>query len=371
MARRTNKKRPPQPVLPTSQPLGEQGTLNVQITLRESWGKFLLKYVPPLLTALGVWFGGFLAYNELILKVQEKEKQHQENFSNLKRQLDNSDLAVRIDAVERLVEDYAKEAIPELIECLGDRNTAFTNAVKDRLGQIGEDAVTPLVEKLRQIQREITALLNRRLSLDVVLNKPLEDVRNELKAIPETKEEEIESIITKLVSRQNAVEVLACLLRIHHISGLQFSMLDLSGASLVGIYLLYANLTSSNLSSAELMHAHLLYADLSSANLISTNLSSADLSFSKIRGAILTSTNLSSALLVWADLSGAKLKGANLSNASLNISNLADADLEGAILQGVHGFRDVNNFSNTNLKGVKGLFKEDLEYAKSKGAIID
>lgn len=108
------------------------------------------------------------------------------------------------------------------------------------------------------------------------------------------------------------------------------------------------------------------------------DLSGTDLSHVKLSGAHMLRINLSGARLVGADLSNAILAQADLSDSILCISpfyeapaKLSGAVLTGANLSGVQGFRDVNKFTNTNLKGVKGLSKEDLEYAKSKGAIID
>jgi uncharacterized protein YjbI with pentapeptide repeats len=160
-------------------------------------------------------------------------------------------------------------------------------------------------------------------------------------------DKEINAIITQLkdmrsskpqlkIAHENTVEVLAELLHHHHIPRCRLWGLDLSGAFLSG-------------------------ANLSDTVLISTNLSSANL----------INTDLSNAVLVETNLSGANLTRANLSGADLSHADLPSANFGEVNLYGVLGFNDIDDFSNTNLKGVKGLSKKDLEYAKSKGAITD
>lgn len=199
------------------------------------------------------------------------------------------------------------------------------------------------------LESGITWSVPRYFSLDALLNKStdeeFEDIRNELKDVfPEATDEEIGLVITKLkdkrsrpqlkVAHKNAVEILAELLCRHHIERGQLWGLDLSGAFLPG---------------ANLLDASLHYTNLSGANLIDAN--------------------LSSAILVGANLSGANLLRANLAGADLAYAKLSGAYLPDVDLTGVKGFKDIENFSGADLRGVKGLSKDDLKYAK--GAIID
>jgi hypothetical protein len=76
-----------------------------------------------------------------------------------------------------------------------------------------------------------------------------------------------------------------------------------------------------------------------------------------------------------ASLRGADLRNANLSNALLSEANfgranLSGADLSGADLSGTN-LEDTLSLEGTNLRGVKGLMKAQLETCKAKGAIID
>jgi len=78
-----------------------------------------------------------------------------------------------------------------------------------------------------------------------------------------------------------------------------------------------------------------------------------------LRGADLSEADLTGAKLWRADLTGADFSAAKLTGA-----NLREADLSGTILEGTL-------LKDTNLRGVNGLTKEQLEAFKSKGAIID
>ncbi len=84
-------------------------------------------------------------------------------------------------------------------------------------------------------------------------------------------------------------------------------------------------------------------ADLSLTDLIFANLHSAILC-----GANLIDTDLICTCFIWADLRGVYLKEADLSQANLQGANLANANLFG-----VHLYETI--FTNTNLKGTKGL----------------
>jgi hypothetical protein len=131
---------------------------------------------------------------------------------------------------------------------------------------------------------------------------------------------------------------------------------DLSGANLYeanlsGAYLWETNLRQANLWAANLCKSDLRGTDLSGAFLTEANLSGASL-YSKV--------NLSGAVLSRANLSGARLHDVNLSGAVLSRANLSGANLEVAL-----------SLKDTDLRGVKGLTKEQLEAYKARGAIID
>src|SRR6266487_4970848 len=180
---------------------------------------------------------------------------------------------------------------------------------------------------------------------------------------------------------------------------------DLSGASLVGVDLSRADLSRANLSGADLIEANLIEADLIWANLKGVNLSRADLSGAKLiwanlGGARLSGADLGGAKLIGADFSGADLSGAKLigddlsrikfvvverggadfreadsndvehSGANLSGTDLSGADLSGADLSGAN-LKDALFLKDTNLHGVHGLTREQLETCKVKGAIID
>jgi hypothetical protein len=71
-----------------------------------------------------------------------------------------------------------------------------------------------------------------------------------------------------------------------------------------------------------------------------------------------------------ADLSKADLSGANLSHAELRAASLIEADLREAYLSGAN-LEAARYLEDTNLRGAKGLTREQLEACKAKGAIID
>lgn len=349
-----------------------------KLKLELKWWR--VKVFAPYLTAIIIGLG-YLGnwYKEIEQRKLETERQRQETLTNRKREFASDNPSIRIAAALALSE-YPKEAIQVLIHSLGtldphtkEEDIAFTTAIKTSLSQIGEDAIAPLIKELRRLQAEVTVIfaplyqkrlskiikgveaipesgltwsVTRDFSMDVLLNNPPEDVKNKLKEAGAT-DGETNLVIPKLkdiwssrpqlkVAHKNAVEILAELLCRHHIERGQLWGLDLSGAFLPG---------------ANLSDASLHYTNLSGANLIDANLSSAILV-----GANLSDTNLLRANLAGADLAYAKLSGAYL----------PDVDLTG-----VKGFKDIDSFIGANLRGVKGLSKEDLEYAKSGGAIID
>jgi hypothetical protein len=99
-------------------------------------------------------------------------------------------------------------------------------------------------------------------------------------------------------------------------------------------------------------------------------LAGADLERANLRGATLWGAIIVGADLVGADLVGADLEGANLRGAILEGANLRGAILKGAYLAGAD-LTGVRSFEDTRLINVKGLSKEQLEFAKSKGAIVE
>jgi len=202
--------------------------------------------------------------------------------------------------------------------------------------------------------------------------------------------------------------------------------LDASFIHLDRAYVARCDLKDAYMRKATFRSASLHYAKLNGANLYDTDFSSlpesaeadlrirqtylgwtdlskADLRHAKFKEAKLLRTNFTEADLRWADLSeahfiGTFLCGANLSKAKLNgavfevfhipkdktkdkikekISrvnlrgaNLSEADLSEADLKGVN-LEDALLLKDANLRGVKGLTKEQLAACKAKGAIVD
>ena len=173
------------------------------------------------------------------------------------------------------------------------------------------------------------------------------------------------------------------------LEGTNLNEADLSGANLSGAVLWRADLSGANLSGTNLIGASFSSANLSKANLSGAGLIRAifnetDLSSANLSGATLKGADLSRADLSGADLSGADLSGADLSGASLNEADLSGAvlwqdTLSGAVLswtrtlfveEATPVLRTIS-LKDTDLRGVKGLTKEQLEACKAKGAIID
>jgi uncharacterized protein YjbI with pentapeptide repeats len=147
-------------------------------------------------------------------------------------------------------------------------------------------------------------------------------------------------------------------------------------ASLQKADLTGADLSGANLYKANLSEAYLWETNLSGANLWEANLCKADLRGTNLSGANLWEANLSGASLYhYVDLQGATLRKANLSGASLQQVDLRGADLSEADLSELNltnaNPEDALSLQDTNLHGVKGLTKEQLEKCKARGAIID
>jgi uncharacterized protein YjbI with pentapeptide repeats len=150
----------------------------------------------------------------------------------------------------------------------------------------------------------------------------------------------------------------------------------LAQASLRKTDLTGADLSGANLYAANLSEAFLWETDLSGANLWQANLCKADLRGTNLSGATLLEANLSEATLY----RGVKLTGANLFKANLSEAKLYDVDLLWAVLKegNLSGaefngtdLEDARSLEKTDLRGVKGLTREQLLACKAKGAIID
>ena len=163
--------------------------------------------------------------------------------------------------------------------------------------------------------------------------------------------------------------------------GADLNEADLSKAYLSKVYLGEAGLRAADLREAELQNAHLGEAYFRRANFRRADLSGADLSRANLKEADLSETLLSGANLSQANLSGADLSGATL-NATRNFMtalmaemDLEAADLSGADLKGANlsetDLEAALSLKDTDLRGVKGLTKEQLEACQAKGAIID
>ncbi len=106
-------------------------------------------------------------------------------------------------------------------------------------------------------------------------------------------------------------------------------------------------------------------AYLRGAHLWKTDLRGAVIHYANLEGAYLKGANLQEAHLWRTDLTKADLTGADLTEASLTEASLRETDLTKVNLE------DARSLKDTNLRGVKGLTKEQLEACKAKGAIID
>ena len=119
-------------------------------------------------------------------------------------------------------------------------------------------------------------------------------------------------------------------------------------------------LDSAYLARSDLKHVRLPEAYLRKVNFYRAKISDANLREAKLCYAFLTGADLTKTKLPRADLREAKLSRADLTEANLSGANLAGANIE-----------DAQSLKNTNLRGVNGLTKEQLEACKAKGAIID
>ena len=144
--------------------------------------------------------------------------------------------------------------------------------------------------------------------------------------------EGIQSLLTLLFVQEHEV-----------FKGLRINLQEsyLSGASLEGARLEYANLREAYLQGAKLMSASLQgailpMARLQGADLNVTNLQGTDLYQTYLQGADLNVTNLQGAGLYQTHLQGAKLMLASLQGATLQEAHLQGASLSEAYLQGAN-----------------------------------
>ena len=159
----------------------------------------------------------------------------------------------------------------------------------------------------------------------------------------------------------------------------------LFSTTLSGAVLFETNLSGASLQSCDLSKTRCAAANLREACLFRVNLSRADLLRANLSGADLRGANLSKAFCHKADLSRANLSKAhshmgNLSEANMSKDNPRRADLSGADLSEADlseadlsetNIEDALSLKGTDLRGVKGLTKEQVATCKAKGAIID
>lgn len=163
--------------------------------------------------------------------------------------------------------------------------------------------------------------------------------------------------------------------------GYEYESLDARGIHLDSANLYRAELGPVWMSDASLQKASLAKAFLSGVVLEDAHLEGADLKEANLENAVLTGIYLTNANLTNANLKGAKLSGAHLLAATLTGANLTNANLGGGedLSYNHYGGADFSGtiledalfLDGTDLRGVKGLTKEQKETCKARGAIID
>ncbi len=157
--------------------------------------------------------------------------------------------------------------------------------------------------------------------------------------------------------------------------------LDAFRIKLDGAYLAHADLSNAwmreaSLRGAWITEANLCKADLRKAYLTRANLTDACLEGANFRKARLEGANFLRACLKGADLSATNLRRANLSGANLSRvvfrpgGSQGERDPRPADLSGANP-EAAQTLEGTDLHGVIGLTKEQLEACNAKGAIID
>ena len=127
-------------------------------------------------------------------------------------------------------------------------------------------------------------------------------------------------------------------LRGANLSSIDFSWLDLSGASIEGCNLQSAEFANAQLHGAELIDCDLSYANFSSA---------------KLTGALLRGSNLSQAYFGYASMQEIDLSLCNLASAVLKSADLTRANFSGAICLGAY-------FSGATIRNIRGATLESL-----------
>jgi hypothetical protein len=143
-------------------------------------------------------------------------------------------------------------------------------------------------------------------------------------------------------------------------AGIQLDNAYMREADLKQVWMPYASLQKADLKGAVLCEANLYKANLSETALTGANLSKANLIKTN-----LIKTWFRRATLCEAKLNGAKLRMVNFSEANLESVDFREADLTGTSLEKAQSLKDAD------LRGSKGLTKEQLEACKAKGAIVD
>jgi uncharacterized protein YjbI with pentapeptide repeats len=198
---------------------------------------------------------------------------------------------------------------------------------------------------------------NLRLPRDSILNQAL--IQLFLEGFPLVRDE-----LKKRKGNQFHVQSLSA-------SNIQIDKAFLWRADLEQVYMPWASMQEVTLTEANLRAAQLWEVNLSKADLYATCLSDVDLGGSKLTEAFLKKVDFSGARLSAVNFSKANLTEANLSGADLWKANFGGADLGGANLSNVRHLEWVQSWKDTNLRGVKGLTKEQLAACQVSGAIID
>lgn len=151
--------------------------------------------------------------------------------------------------------------------------------------------------------------------------------------------------------------------------------LDASSICLDGAYLVASDLSHIWMIDASLIEARLGRAKLHQADLRRTIIRKAFLNKANLSEASLFQANLSDSDLSDADLRNADLRGVKFNEAILTSANLSGSNLGGLIIFGesvsAANLEAARSLKDTNLRGVTGLSREQLEACKAKGAIVD
>jgi uncharacterized protein YjbI with pentapeptide repeats len=115
-----------------------------------------------------------------------------------------------------------------------------------------------------------------------------------------------------------------------------------------------------------LQNVYLVKANLYEANLEGTNLAGSNLA-----NAFLAETYFGIAYLGQTNLTGAYLYKANLNGTILNKTNLEAANLKEADLKSIQHWKEIVSMKDANITGVKNAPDGFIEFAKSKGAIVE